>query len=126
VRLAVVADTAIDTEERPNFDAFWLLCPKRVAKLDAKKAWDRLSAEDQLAAMVGMVAWRRVWMARDLQYAPYPATWLNGHRWEDELPTNWGASHASHAEAQIPQSGERAQMPAHVKDVLAKLRVKKP
>ena len=122
MKLALVGDAAIDVDERPNFDAFWLLCPKRVAKLDAKKAWDRLSDEDQLAAIIGIVAWRRVWMSRDLQYAPYPATWLNGHRWEDDLPANWGASHASHAPAAVPVSGEKTVMPDHVRELIRKLR----
>ena len=25
------------------------------------------------------------WKDKDLQYIPYPATWLNGRRWEDEI-----------------------------------------
>ena len=124
--LRVVGHAVGDAEEQPSFDAFWLIYPKRVAKFEASTAWARLSASDQLAAIIGLVAWRQVWMRRgDLQFVPHAATWLNNHRWEDELPDQWVATgHASHAAAALPAKGERAVMPENVKALLAKLRVK--
>ena len=125
MRLQIVGETVADLDEKPNFGAFWLLYPKKVAKFDAEKAWKKLSEADQLAAIVGLVPWRRVWMQRgELQYVPHAATWLNGHRWEDELPEQWaqGAAHASHAPAVLPETGRSTEMPAHVRAALAKLR----
>lgn len=115
----------VETEPiaEPVFADFWLLYPKRVAKLDAEKAWKRLSPAERVEAMVGLVTWRAIWVAEDrLQFVPFAATWLRAQRWTDEVPERWGASHASHVAAQVPQSGERAAMPENVRALLAKLR----
>lgn len=121
-QLHLVGEAVVDTDEQLTFDALWLLYPKKVARLDAKKAWDRLNVADRLAAVIGLVAWRQVWLRGEMQFAPHCATWLNGHRWEDELPEVWGANHASHAPAAVPVNGERAAMPDHVKALIAKLK----
>ena|SRR5690242_19896630 len=122
-QLHLVGEAVVDTDELPTFESLWLLYPKKVAKFDARKAWDRLSADDRLAAIIGLVAWRQVWLKTcELQFTPHCATWLNGHRWEDELPENWGASHASHRAASVPESGAKTSMPDHVKALIAKLK----
>lgn len=122
-QLHLVGEAVVDVGEQPTFEALWLLYPKKVAKFDAKKAWNRLNPTDRLAAIIGLVDWRQIWLGRgELQFTPHCATWLNGHRWEDELPENWGASHASHVAAQIPETGARTVMPDHVKSLIAKLK----
>ena len=123
MQLKLVGEAVVDTDEKPTFPAFWLLYPKKVAKFDAEKAWKKLTEQDKLAAIIGLTAWRRVWIQRgDLQFTPHAATWLNGHRWEDELPEQWEQSApASHATAQLPETGERTAMPEHVRALIAKL-----
>ena len=121
--LRVVGAAVVDEDEHPTFAAFWLLYPRRVAKFEAERAWKRLSAADQLDAVIGLVAWRQEWIKRgEMQFVPYASTWLHQHRWEDELPESWGASHASHVAAKVPKSGERSKMPDHVKALIAKLK----
>ena len=125
--LRVIGNAVIDEDEQPTFAAFWLLWPKRVAKFEAERAWKRLSAADQIDALIGLVAWRQVWIRRgEMQYVPYASTWLHQQRWTDELPDQWASTsaHASHVEAKLPESGERSRMPDHVKAALAKLRGK--
>lgn len=121
--LALVKDESINA----TFADFWLLYPRRVARKDAQKAWDRMSASDRIEALTALVAWRRVWATKDLEYLPYPSTWLNGERWTDELPVSATSSpnHASHVLA-VPAGGEiqRAGIPDHVKALIAKLRAK--
>lgn len=66
-----------------GFEAFWRSYPRRVAKLDALKAWKQLNPpiEDVLTALT----WQREqW--HDLTYVPYPASWLRAGRWMDERP----------------------------------------
>lgn len=107
------------------FDDFWLLYPRRVAKKDARKAWSRIPPSQHVAILTAVVAWRRVWADKDAQYIPHPATWLNGERWEDELPATNVPLHASHVAAtrqELPQ--ERGVIPANVQAVLNKLRGK--
>jgi hypothetical protein len=118
--------------EQPTFDDFWLLYPKRMARLEAVKAWSRMTSVQHVAAITGLVGWRKVWMDRgELQFVPNAATWLRGERWEDELPMPQGMQagdlsplHLSHVAANLPDRGERVSMPEHVRALLAKLRGK--
>ena len=67
------------------FEKFWAAYPRRVAKLAAKKAWDRIKPNSDLAESIVKAVeaqksgdqWRR-------GYIPNPATWLNQGRWQDE------------------------------------------
>lgn len=106
----------------PDFADFWTLYPRRVARKDALKAWGRLKPAQQMAAIVACAAWRRVWATKDLDYLPYPATWINGERWDDELPPEFTQSHGSHVAAALPEPTARTVMPEHVKALLAKMR----
>lgn len=116
--------------EQATFEDFWLMYPKRVARKEALKAWDRLTDADKVAALTALVDWRREWMKKDLQYVPHASSWLNGERWTDELPSPAvaTASHASHVVVTASGSGShqnsRAAIPDNVKAVLAKLRAK--
>lgn len=71
----------------PDFEDFWAVWPKREAKKDARRAWDKLRAQQRIAALQALPGhierWRREGRARN--HIPHPATWLNGERWEDEL-----------------------------------------
>lgn len=73
-----------------DFDVFWNEYPKKVDKQAALKAWKKIKPDEGL--MQQIVASVRKWKASDQwnkengQYIPYPATWLNKRRWEDEVP----------------------------------------
>lgn len=72
-------------EPDEDFAAFWAAYPRKVAKAAARRAWsktakDRPPSTDILAAIASQ---KRQWM--DPQFIPYPATWLNNHRWADQL-----------------------------------------
>ena len=113
----------VDSDPAPDFSDFWLMYPRRVARKDAVRAWCRLSSAEQVAALTGLVGWRREWLRRDeLQYVPHPATWLNGARWEDELPVTATSSHASHQPASSTPLPARTGMPEHVRELLRRLR----
>lgn len=70
------------------FDAFWKQYPRRVARRDAEKMWIRLSRQEQQAAIDALPAHIKYWQqaGRTTETTPHAATWLNGHRFEDELP----------------------------------------
>lgn len=71
-----------------GFDAFWAVYPRKIAKGDARRAWMKLRPDERLRATILGALSRQVscddWSRDDGQYIPYPATWLNGARWEDE------------------------------------------
>ena len=118
--LSVVADTP--QQDTATFEDFWLLYPKRVARKDALKAWQRLTDADRMRALTALVDWRRVWAHKELQYVPNAATWINGERFYDELPVDMSPRPAAQAPAKLAEAGERSVMPDKVRDALAKMR----
>ena len=71
-----------------RFDLFWEVYPRKEAKPVAKKAFFKLKPSQKLTErMIRAVAvWKRSdqWQRDNGQYIPYPATWLNQERWNDE------------------------------------------
>ncbi len=73
-----------------SFAAFWIAYPRRVAKKAAEKVWARVATSpeviEQIMAGLNRQMGRKLnlWNRKDLKFIPYPATWLNGRRWEDE------------------------------------------
>jgi hypothetical protein len=66
-----------------DFDLFWECYPRKVAKLDALKAWNQTKKlhppiEEMIAAV------RKMSLQTDLEFTPYPASWLRAGRWWDE------------------------------------------
>ena len=74
-------------EETP-FDIFWRAYPRKTGKGDARKkfakALTKTSFENIMAAL-GKVKASAQWQKDDGQFVPYPATWLNQERWDDEV-----------------------------------------
>ena len=112
----------VESENAEPFEDFWLLYPRRVAKKDARKMWARIPESLHNRIFISIVAWRRVWKDKEENFIPYPATWLNGERWEDDLPQEYRVSHASHVPAAPSVVGARTEMPQSVRDVIAKLK----
>ena len=72
-----------------DFDKFWSIYPKKVAKAEARKAWaqTRLTRPnlDCLVKAIELACKTEQWMRGGGQFIPYPATWLRGERWDDEF-----------------------------------------
>lgn len=94
IEKAVKTDTCAADEKLKKtaieamFDQFWKAYPKRVAKLDAQKAFKQINPRQQELDVI-LQALERVkksndWTKDNGQYIPLPATWLRGRRWEDE------------------------------------------
>lgn len=70
------------------FERFWQAYPKKRGKQDARKAWGKLKPDLALCRRMSDALARdklsHDWRKEDGRYIPYPATWLNGRRWEDE------------------------------------------
>lgn len=70
------------------FDIFWKAYPRKTGKGDARKkfakALTKTSFENIMAAL-GKVKASAQWQKDDGQFVPYPATWLNQERWDDEV-----------------------------------------
>lgn len=71
------------------FNQFWTAYPKHIAKQSAVKAFEKLKPDEKLLeAMLKAIARQKEskqWEKDGGAFIPYPATWLNQRRWEDEL-----------------------------------------
>lgn len=79
------------------FDRFWALYPKKRNKPAALRAWRRLNPTAALCMTMSRALKRQMsseeWQKDGGRYVPYPASWLNGARWEDsqdETPLRGG------------------------------------
>jgi hypothetical protein len=64
------------------FDEFWNLYPKKVAKADALKAWNKAikrKSPDELLKLTKAYSEGKL---PDMTYIPYPASWLNKELYE--------------------------------------------
>lgn len=70
------------------FAKFWSAYPKKKAKQNAAKAWEKADVTVELfgTIMRALDQDKRSdqWTRDNGRYIPYPATWLNAKRWEDE------------------------------------------
>jgi len=71
-----------------DFDEFWKIYPRKVAKGDARKAWiTTASIRPPIADLLKSVYAARAskqWLKDDGEFIPHPATWLRQERWEDQ------------------------------------------
>lgn len=76
------------------FDRFWAAYPRKTGKEPARRAWKKLSPDLRLCRVMAAALERQKqspdWRRENGRYIPYPATWLNQRRWEDELPSGPG------------------------------------
>lgn len=107
--------------ETPNtFDNFWKAFPRKTAKGAARKAWDKLKPEEQLAAIEGAERFAAD-PNRDETFTPHPATWLHAERWSDEpLPPRKLTPEAQKAK-ELTEARERAARDSEAAKRLAEL-----
>lgn len=70
-----------------EFDAWYALYPRKVAKGAARKAFSKarkIASQDVLCAAAAKFAEKL--KGQDKQFIPYPATWLNREQWLDDEP----------------------------------------
>lgn len=69
-----------------DFEIFWNLYDKKLgSKDDCKKKWDKLTLDIQQHILDYLPKYLPT--IKDKQYQPYPKTWLNEKRWDNEIPT---------------------------------------
>ena len=72
------------------FDTFWAAYPRHMGKKAAQKAFEKIAPDEGLlnTMLKALALWKtsQQWTKDGGQFIPHPATWLNGRRWEDELP----------------------------------------
>lgn len=78
----------VEAELMTAFLVFYAAYPRKVNRPAAWKAWKALRPDDALQALIlAAVSLQRKsidWTKENRKYVPYPASYLNGKRWEDE------------------------------------------
>lgn len=72
-----------------TFELFWQRYPRKTAKQNALKAWEKIRPDQPLfeviTAAVKIQSQSEAWVKDGGSFIPHAATWLNGKRWEDEV-----------------------------------------
>ena len=78
------------------FDDFWSLYPRKEAKGQARKTWEKLVKKKILTPTVQKfivdhltirIQDDSAWVEGERRFIPHPSTWLNDERWDDEYET---------------------------------------
>ena len=73
-----------------GFVLFWKSYPRKVNKELAEKAWKKADVNGSLELVLSALEIQKrsdQWQRDEGKYIPYPATWLNNKRWQDEQET---------------------------------------
>lgn len=99
-----------------KFNIFWSKYPKRVGKEKAKKAFFKVCLDDVVFSKIldALEKFKKTndWIKEKGQYIPYPASWLNQKRWEDEFVVQITESETSHNQEIDPELEKRFNMKA--------------
>lgn len=130
-----VTDTVIKEKENKEkesplvkrFEVFWSAYPKRVGKGAAFKAFEKLHPSqallDKMIQAIDLQKESYQWKREDGQYIPYPSTWLNQSRWEDDVGSTTAPLKQSKWGNNISDIGERnndyARIMSEIPDPLA-------
>jgi len=80
-------DTKLKKPTTANFNEFWSAYPKKTAKADAERAWDKIRPD--LQSVLTALSWQTKledWTKENGKFIPFPASYLNSKRYEDEKP----------------------------------------
>lgn len=70
-----------------EFEKFWSCYPRKEGKQKARAAFEKVTAPlDILLEALEQHKKSSQWCKDNGQFIPHPATWLNGKRWEDQMP----------------------------------------
>ena len=91
---ALKAPQEVITEEslQDRFERFWKAYPKKKAK-DKAESWFKrrkptIELVDIMIEAIQKFMKTEDWIKENGKFIPYPATWLNGGRWKDEIDSD--------------------------------------
>ena len=95
----VVRDGVLSSVYSDDFLEFWSAYPKKMGKGSAFKMFNKLKlSKKDKADILSALNWQKKseqWLKDSGQFIPYPATYLNQRRWEDEPQEVFGGDIAN-------------------------------
>src|SRR5712664_3606735 len=67
-----------------DFEAFWREYPRKIGRMKAERCWKKMGILRHQQCITGLRRWLNSLDWQDIQFIPYPATFLNQRRWEEE------------------------------------------
>lgn len=70
-----------------TFADFYQAYPRKMARKEAEKAWNKLTPDERIRAMEALPKHIRYWDMSNTakEFVPYPASWINGARFDDDI-----------------------------------------
>jgi hypothetical protein len=68
-----------------EFAQFWDSYPRKKAKASAEKAWEKINGIASETILAAVERDKISWRDQEMRYIPYPGTWLNQRRWDDDV-----------------------------------------
>ena len=92
-RVTPTGEQSINTNNKKNtndtgFDSFWEKYPKKIDKKTCHKIWEKNNLDDKAGEIISFVekaSRTQSWEKEGGQFVPYPKTFLNGEKWNDDL-----------------------------------------
>ena len=79
----------VTPELKAGFELFYEAYPRKQGRQAAIKAWGKLNPDAgttaEIMRAIEVQKQSEQWQQENGHFIPYPATWLNGRRWEDQL-----------------------------------------
>jgi len=96
--------------EPSGFEIFWESYPRKIGKPAARKAWGKIpSAEQHFAEILaGLERWKVSQQWQDATYVPYPATFLNQRRFDDQPDNGGGVTRHEQQQRRTLQAAQRS------------------
>lgn len=105
-----------------RFEQFWAAYPRKTHKGAARRMWLAVEAREPdlltkcltaLSWQVEQASWQELDASGVPRWIPHPATYLNGERYEDEMPAGMAARRAERAAEQARVSRLTEQYQRH-------------
>lgn len=83
----VTSNATCNVTQPSDFDTFWAAYPRKKNKEYARKAFAKAIKDTDIETILDALSKQKQshdWQKANGQYIPYPASWLNAHKWEDE------------------------------------------
>ena len=107
----------------PKFEDFWILWSgKKVKRKDTERVFKRLRNDEKMLAVIAAAEWRDIWVEKEEHYRPDPLRWIEGERWEDELPNAYRRTQVHEPFKPQIDGKKYVPMPDHVRALIAKLK----
>ena len=89
VKIEIANPKKEQSEIEAMFNDFWREYPRKVNKVNAFKAFKKVCKNRKMLAdmLAALSEHRKTKQWQKPELIPHASTWLNGHRWEDDLTT---------------------------------------